>query len=89
MVLAKRPSGGYLWDAPDEEVGMVESGRREGRSEALRIVGLALRISDMVDGRIGAAWVSWVRGSRWLSELGKGREMVRRWITVLMIAGCL
>ena len=50
MVLAKRPSGGYFWDAPDEEVEMVESGRREGRSEALRIVGLALRISDMVNG---------------------------------------
>lgn len=89
MVLAKRPNGGYFCDVPDEEVEIVESGRLEGRSEALRIVGLALRISDMVDGCIGGAWVSWVRGSRWLSELGKGREMVRRWITVWMIAGCL
>ena len=89
MVLAKRPSGGYFCDAPNEEVEVVESGRREGRSEALRIVGLALRISDMVDGCIGRAWVLWVRGSRWLSELGKGRAMVRRWITVWMIAGCL
>lgn len=63
MVLAKRPSGGYFCDEPDDEGEMVESGRREGRSEALRIVGLALRISDMVDGWIGGAWVSWVRGS--------------------------
>ena len=45
-MLEKRPSGVFLWE---EILLVLDWLRREGRSEALRMVGLAFRISDMVE----------------------------------------